>query len=34
MTYPIIEKHPELKPFEGDINLRMERYQRKKAQLL
>ncbi len=34
MNYKIIEKHPELKPYEGDINMRMERYEGKKAQLL
>ena len=32
--YHILEKFPELQPFEGDINLRMERYQGKKNQLL
>ena len=32
--YHILEKFPELKPFEGDINLRMDRYQGKLGQLL
>ena len=32
--YRILENHPELKPFEGDINLRMERYEGKRRQLL
>ena len=31
--YHILEKHPELKPFEGDINLRMGRYLYKRSQL-
>jgi 1,4-alpha-glucan branching enzyme len=32
--YRILEKHPELRPFEGDINMRMERFWGKRAQLL
>ena len=32
--YHILETHPELKPFEGDINLRMDRYKNKLYQLL
>lgn len=32
--YKIIEKDPALKHFEGDINMRMERYEKKKKQLL
>ncbi len=32
--YHIMEKFPELKAFEGDINMRMDRYQAKKGQLL
>ena len=32
--YPILNKFPELKPFEGDINLRMDRYFGKKNQIL
>lgn len=32
--YAILENFPELRPYEGDINLRMERYKGKKAQLL
>ncbi len=32
--YHILETHPELVPFEGDINLRMERYKNKLYQLL
>lgn len=32
--YRIIEKFPELRAFEGDINMRMDRYSGKKAQLL
>lgn len=32
--YRIIEHFPELKPFESDIELRMERYQGKRSQLL
>ena len=32
--YSILEKFPELQPFEGDINLRMERYWGKRDQLL
>ena len=34
MTCKMIEKHPELKPYEGDLIMRMERYRGKKAQLL
>lgn len=34
MTYKMIENHPELKPYEGDIIMRMDRYKGKKAQLL
>ena len=32
--YRILEKHPELKPFEGDINLRMDWYHGKRRQLI
>jgi 1,4-alpha-glucan branching enzyme len=32
--YRILEKHPELQPFEGDINLRMDWYQGKRRQLV
>ncbi len=32
--YRILKKHPELRPYEADIKLRMERYSRKKKQLL
>lgn len=32
--YKILKKFPELKPFESDINLRMDRYKTKKDQLL
>lgn len=32
--YKIIEKDPALKHYEGDINMRMERYEEKKKQLL
>ena len=32
--YHILKTHPELVPFEGDINLRMERYKNKLYQLL
>ena len=32
--YHILETHPELVPFEGDINLRMERYYGKRNQLV
>lgn len=32
--YRILELNPQLKPFEGDINLRMGNYQYKKSQLL
>lgn len=32
--YRILDTHPELRPFENDIRLRMERYEEKKAQLL
>ncbi len=32
--FKILEKYPELKPFESDINLRMKRYEDKKKQLL
>jgi len=32
--YPILKRHPELLPFAGDIDLRMERYHAKLAQLL
>lgn len=34
MAYKIIEKHPELQPYEGDIEMRMERYKAKKKQIL
>ncbi|MBQ6555583.1 MAG: 1,4-alpha-glucan-branching enzyme, partial [Firmicutes bacterium] len=34
MGYKIIELHPELTPYEGDINMRMERYKAKKKQIL
>ncbi|MBQ6555290.1 MAG: alpha amylase C-terminal domain-containing protein [Firmicutes bacterium] len=34
MGYKIIELHPELAPYEGDINMRMERYKAKKKQIL
>ena len=34
MMYRILKKHPELRPYEADIKLRMERYSRKKKQLL
>ena len=32
--YHILETHPELQPFEGDINLRMDLFHRKRDQLL
>ncbi|MBQ6255357.1 MAG: 1,4-alpha-glucan-branching enzyme, partial [Clostridia bacterium] len=32
--YRILEKHPELQPFEGDINLRMDWYHGKRRQLI
>ena len=32
--YRILEKYPELRPWEGDIDLRMERYHSKRSQLL
>ena len=32
--YHILEKFPELQPFEADFKLRMDRYQQKKSQLL
>ncbi|MBR3020369.1 MAG: hypothetical protein IKH57_25450, partial [Clostridia bacterium] len=32
--YRLLKTHPELQPFEGDINLRMERYKNKLYQLL
>ena len=32
--YAILESHPELAPFESDINLRMERYLGKRGQIL
>ena len=32
--YSILKRMPELKPFEGDINLRMERFEAKRKQLL
>ena len=32
--YKILKKHPELRPFEADIELRMEFYAKKRAQLL
>ena len=32
--YKILEKHPELKRFEGDINMRMDRYFAKREQIL
>ena len=32
--YHILKTHPELVPFEGDINLRMDRYKNKLYQLL
>ena len=32
--YSILNKFPELRPFEGDINLRMDRFYGKRAQLL
>ncbi len=32
--YGILEKFPELRPYEGDINLRMDRYWGKRAELL
>ena len=31
---PIVEKMPELRPFEGDLNLRMDLYQQKRRQIL
>ena len=31
---PILEKMPELRPFEGDLNLRMDLYQQKRRQIL
>ena len=31
---PILEKMPELRPFEGDLNLRMDLYRQKKSQIL
>ncbi|MBO5561415.1 MAG: alpha amylase C-terminal domain-containing protein [Firmicutes bacterium] len=34
MGYKIIELHPELAPYEGDINMRMDRYKAKKKQIL
>ncbi|MBP5155299.1 MAG: 1,4-alpha-glucan-branching enzyme, partial [Clostridia bacterium] len=32
--YKILEKHPELQRFEGDINMRMDRYFAKREQIL
>ena len=32
--YRILETHPELRPFESDINMRMERLHGKQSQLL
>ena len=32
--YHLLEKFPELRPFEYDINLRMDRYRGKREQLL
>ncbi len=32
--YKLLEKFPDLQPYEGDINLRMARYEGKRAQLL
>ena len=32
--YRLLKTHPELKPFEDDIDLRMKRYEEKKKELL
>ena len=34
MSYKILKNHPELQPFKGDIEMRMDRYKQKKEQLL